>query len=72
MDSIKKKNIRQDLQDYEDKRAFGYLAAGEKNPLNPVDPVQKRDKKSNPFNAIGSNWANAVIMTNSRIESKAK
>ena len=52
--------------------ALGYLAAGEKNPLNPVDPVQKRNKKSNPFNAIGSNWASAVIMTNSRIESNAK
>jgi len=32
---------RQDLQDYLDRRAFGYLAASEKNPLNPVNPVQK-------------------------------
>mgnify|MGYP006918518974 CR=1 FL=1 len=52
--------------------AFGDLSAAEKNPLNPVDPVQKRNKKSNPCNAIGSNWASAVTMTNSRIESKAK
>jgi hypothetical protein len=38
-----KKNIRQDLQDYLDSGALGYLAAGEKNPLNPVNPVQKRN-----------------------------
>jgi len=39
MDSnLKKKHIRQDLQDYLDRRACGqeYLAAGEKNPTNPA------------------------------------
>jgi hypothetical protein len=32
---------RQDLQDYSDREAFGlrHLAAGEKNPNNPVNPV---------------------------------
>jgi len=45
MDSRKKKSIRQNLQDYFDRRAFGlrYLAAGEKNPIHPVNPVQKRN-----------------------------
>jgi hypothetical protein len=30
--------------------AWGHLAAGEKNPINPVNPVQKRKLVSNPFN----------------------
>jgi len=47
MDSIKIKNIRQDLQDYLDRRAFGLRARRRrrKNPINPVNPVSK--KKSN-------------------------
>jgi hypothetical protein len=46
MDSIRKKNIRQDLQDYLDRRAFGLKASRRKgkNPINPVNPVQKKIK----------------------------
>ncbi|MGB9440093.1 MAG: hypothetical protein WCB15_19255, partial [Desulfobacterales bacterium] len=38
------KNIRQDLQDYPDKKAFGLKVprCRRKYPLNPVNPVQKR------------------------------
>ena len=47
MDSSKEKNIRQDLQDYSDRRAFGLKATrrGEKDPNNPVDPVPKKKLK---------------------------
>ena len=38
-------NIRQDLQDYLDKGAFGYFAAGEKNLFYPANPCPIQDKK---------------------------
>ena len=42
MYSIKKENIRQDLKDYLDKKAFSqrHLAIGENNLIHPVHPVQ--------------------------------
>ena len=47
MDSIKAKHIRQDLQDHLDIRAFGlgYLAVGERYPINPVNPVKNKKLK---------------------------
>jgi hypothetical protein len=41
MDSYLGKTIGQDQQDRQDKAAFGqrHLAAGEKHPVNPVNPV---------------------------------
>ena len=44
MDSSKIKNIRQDLQDYLDRRTFGLRACRRrrKNPINPVNPVSKK------------------------------
>ena len=51
MDSIKKKDIRQDLQDQQD--FFFALRRYTLRPFylnNPVNPVQKSSLKSNPFN----------------------
>jgi len=49
MDS-NKKYIRQDLQDYLDRGALGYLTAGEKKSHKSSKSCQKKKLKPNPFN----------------------
>ncbi len=59
MDAINKQHIRQDLQDHLDRRAFGlgeYLAAGEKSPINPVNPVKNKKLKIESIQHPGSLW----------------
>ena len=48
MDSDLTKTIGQDQQDRQDKAAFGrrHLAAGEQNPVNPVNPVLIKNTKT--------------------------
>ena len=53
-------NIRQDLQDYLGRWAFGlswgYLATGQKNPNNPINPVQLKNLKTESSGASASSF----------------